>query len=212
MQHENKGIPNTKRTMDLFLAFLFVLIFWPVFAVIAISVWIFIGSPVLFKQTRPGYAGRSFGVYKFRSMNEKKDDQGMLLPDEERITRLGRILRRSSLDELPELINVFIGEMSLVGPRPLLMQYLSRYSPEQFRRHQVLPGITGWAQVNGRNNLSWEEKFKLDVWYVDHWSMALDMKILWMTIWKVLSREGINQPGHATSEEFMGNSPESGDP
>jgi sugar transferase EpsL len=138
-------------------------------------------------------------------MNEKSDPQGAKLPDSERLTWLGRFLRTTSLDELPELINVFKGEMSLVGPRPLLIQYLERYSSEQARRHDVLPGITGWAQINGRNTLTWEEKFQLDIWYVDNWSMFLDIKILWSTFWKVLKREGISQPGHATAEEFMGN-------
>jgi len=137
-------------------------------------------------------------------MTDAREINGNLLPDEQRLTNLGRFLRALSLDELPELINVLSGKMSMVGPRPLLMQYLERYSPEQARRHDVLPGITGWAQINGRNQLSWDEKFRLDVWYVDHWSFLLDIKILFLTIWKVIKREGINQPGHATSEEFMG--------
>ena len=149
--------------------------------------------------------GRPFKILKFRSMNEARSTDGKLLPDEKRITKLGRFLRSSSLDELPELFNVIRGEMSLVGPRPLLMQYIDRYSPEQARRHNVLPGITGWAQVNGRNALDWQSKFKLDVWYVDHWNFWLDIKILLLTIWKVFKREGISQPGHATAEEFMGN-------
>jgi lipopolysaccharide/colanic/teichoic acid biosynthesis glycosyltransferase len=138
-------------------------------------------------------------------MREARDAQGNLLPDEERLTRLGRFLRASSLDELPEMLNVLRGEMSWVGPRPLLMQYLPRYSPEQARRHDVLPGITGWAQINGRNALTWQDKFKLDVWYVDHWSFWLDLRILVLTVLKVLRREGISQPGHATAQEFMGN-------
>jgi lipopolysaccharide/colanic/teichoic acid biosynthesis glycosyltransferase len=137
-------------------------------------------------------------------MNEARDPHGNLLPDAQRLTRLGRFLRSSSLDELPELVNVLRGEMSIVGPRPLFKHYLERYSPEQARRHEVLPGITGWAQVNGRNALDWEEKFRLDVWYVDNWSFWLDMKILLLTLWKVIKREGISQPGHATAEEFMG--------
>ena len=144
-------------------------------------------------------------LFKFRTMNDKTDPDGILLPDAMRLNRLGRFLRDTSLDEWPELINVFRGEMSLVGPRPLLMQYLERYSPEQARRHEVLPGITGWAQVNGRNALTWPDKFKLDVWYVEHWSFQLDMQILLRTIWKVLKREGINQPGQVTAEEFFGN-------
>ena len=138
-------------------------------------------------------------------MNDKKDANGNLLPDNERLTRFGVILRNLSLDELPEFINILKGEMSLVGPRPLLMQYLERYSSEQFRRHQMLPGLTGWAQINGRNALTWDEKFQLDVWYVDHWSFLLDIKVILLTVWKVVIREGINQPGHPTSEEFMGN-------
>jgi lipopolysaccharide/colanic/teichoic acid biosynthesis glycosyltransferase len=137
-------------------------------------------------------------------MNNKKDGSGRLLPDENRITSLGKFLRASSLDELPELINVLRGEMSIVGPRPLLMQYLERYTAEQARRHEVLPGITGWAQINGRNALTWEDKFRLDVWYVDNWSFSLDLKILVLTVWKAIKQEGINQPGQATSEEFMG--------
>jgi lipopolysaccharide/colanic/teichoic acid biosynthesis glycosyltransferase len=140
-------------------------------------------------------------------MTEAEDEQGNLLSDTQRLTRLGRFLRASSLDELPELINILRGEMSLVGPRPLLMQYLERYDAEQARRHDVLPGLTGWAQINGRNALTWEDKFQLDVWYVDHWSLGLDIKILFLTVWKVLRREGISQPGHATAEEFMGSRP-----
>ncbi len=163
------------------------------------------GTPVIFAQVRPGYKGKLFPVYKFRTMTDEKDAAGKLLPDEARLHRWGRILRATSLDELPELVNVLRGEMSLVGPRPLLARYLERYSPEQMRRHDATPGITGWAQVNGRNALSWNEKFALDVWYVDHWSFWLDVKILAMTIGKVFRREGINQPGQATAEEFMGN-------
>lgn len=149
--------------------------------------------------------GKSFFIYKFRTMADTRDKNGNLLPDSERLTSFGRFLRSTSLDELPELMNVLRGEMSLVGPRPLLMQYLDRYSPEQFRRHLVLPGITGWAQINGRNDLTWQEKFRLDVWYVDNWSLILDIKIMLISFWKVLKREGISQPGHATAEEFTGN-------
>lgn len=173
-------------------------------AIVAVLVRIVHGKPVLFRQNRPGYQSSLFTVYKFRTMNNARDKQGNLLPDEQRLTRLGRFLRSSSLDELPELFNVLRGEMSLVGPRPLFKHYLERYSPEQARRHEVLPGITGWAQVNGRNALDWEEKFRLDVWYVDNWSFGLDLKILLLTLWKVIKREGISQPGHATAEEFMG--------
>ena len=201
---ENK-IPIAKRIFDFLVAILLVLILSPVILIISILVLIFHGAPVLFGQRRPGYRGQPFHIYKFRSMTDARSEDGKLLPDEKRITGLGRFLRASSLDELPELFNVLRGEMSLVGPRPLLMQYLERYNPEQSRRHNVLPGITGWAQVNGRNALSWDAKFNLDVWYVDHWSFWLDIKILFMTVWKVFKREGISQPGHATAEEFMGN-------
>lgn len=198
------GVPVHKRLFDLALAGLGLVILSPVLLLLALLVRIVHGSPVLFTQTRPGFQGRPFRIYKFRTMTNARDENGQLLPDAHRLTRLGRFLRASSLDELPELFNVLRGEMSLVGPRPLLMQYLERYTPEQARRHQVLPGITGWAQVNGRNALTWEEKFRLDVWYVDHWSLWLDVKILLLTLWKVLKREGISQPGHATAEEFMG--------
>lgn len=162
-------------------------------------------GPILFRQRRPGYKGVPFCALKFRSMVEKRDEEGRLLPDEERITRLGAFLRRSSLDELPQFWNVLRGDMSLVGPRPLLMQYLDRYTPEQARRHLVPPGITGWTQVNGRNDLPWEKKMALDVWYVDHWSVWLDFRILCMTFWKVLKGEGISADGSATMPEFMGN-------
>lgn len=198
------GVPLRKRLFDLFFAALGVVILSPVLLLIALLVRIYHGSPVLFTQQRPGFKGRPFFIYKFRTMTDTRDAEGRLLPDAQRLTRLGRFLRAASLDELPELFNVLRGEMSLVGPRPLLMQYLDRYTPEQARRHEVLPGITGWAQVNGRNALSWEDKFRLDVWYVDHWSLWLDVKILLLTVWKVLKREGISQPGHATAEEFMG--------
>ncbi|GAB6081143.1 sugar transferase [Desulfuromonas carbonis] len=166
------------------------------------------GSPVLFRQTRPGLRGRPFEMYKFRTMTNDRDFAGNLLPDDQRLTPFGKFLRSTSLDELPELINVLKGDMSLVGPRPLLMEYLDRYTPEQARRHEVRPGITGWAQVNGRNAISWEEKFKLDVWYVDNRSLWLDIKILWMTFAKVFKREGISQEGQATMEKFMGTSKE----
>lgn len=198
------GIPISKRIFDLITASTCLVIFTPVMAIVAVLVRIVHGKPVLFRQNRPGYQSSLFTVYKFRTMNNARDKQGNLLPDEQRLTRLGRFLRSSSLDELPELFNVLRGEMSLVGPRPLFKHYLERYSPEQARRHEVLPGITGWAQVNGRNALDWEEKFRLDVWYVDNWSFGLDLKILLLTLWKVIKREGISQPGHATAEEFMG--------
>jgi len=158
----------------------------------------------LFTQDRPGLGGKAFRIFKFRTMTDARGVDGILLPDAERLTRFGRFLRSSSLDELPALINVLKGDMSLVGPRPLLMHYLDRYTPQQARRHEVRPGITGWAQINGRNAITWEEKFKLDVWYVDNRSLWLDIKIIYLTVWKILKREGINQPGQATMEEFRG--------
>ena len=176
----------------------------PVFILIAIWVRYKLGSPVLFKQRRPGLHGKPFVMYKFRSLTDERDERGNLLPDSERFTSVSSFLRKSSLDELPELVNVLKGEMSLVGPRPLLMQYLKRYTIEQAKRHNVKPGITGWAQINGRNSISWEEKFKLDVWYVDNQSLWLDMKILIFTIVQVYKGEGIHQKGHVTAEEFMG--------
>ena len=163
-----------------------------------------LGSPILFRQQRPGLRGRLFTLYKFRTMTGARDAGGTLLPDAQRLTPFGRFLRSTSLDELPELFNVLKGDMSLVGPRPLLVQYLDRYTPRQARRHEVRPGITGWAQINGRNTLKWEEKFELDVWYVDHESLGLDVRILLLTIWKIFKREGITQPGRATMEEFFG--------
>ncbi len=158
----------------------------------------------MFTQDRPGLGGKAFRIFKFRTMTDARGVDGILLPDAERLTRFGRFLRSSSLDELPALINVLKGDMSLVGPRPLLMHYLDRYTPQQARRHEVRPGITGWAQINGRNAITWEEKFKLDVWYVDNRSLWLDIKIIYLTVWKILKREGINQPGQATMEEFRG--------
>jgi len=199
-----KPVPISKRILDFALTLPGVVFLSPIFLIIAILVGLNYGTPIIFRQKRPGYQGKPFWVYKFRTMTNALDQDNNLLPDSERITHLGRFLRSLSLDEFPELINVLRGEMSLVGPRPLLMQYLERYSPEQARRHEVLPGITGWAQINGRNALTWEEKFKLDVWYVDHWTLRLDVKILLITAIKVLRKEGINQPGHATAEEFMG--------
>ena len=160
------------------------------------------GSPAFFRQMRPGFQGKPFRIYKFRSMTDRRDRNDYLLPDADRLTGFGRFLRSTSLDELPELFNVLNGEMSMVGPRPLLMNYLDRYSPEQARRHEVKPGITGWAQVNGRNAITWEEKFQYDAWYVDHQSPWLDLKIIALTILKIIKREGISQPGQATAEEF----------
>jgi sugar transferase EpsL len=201
------GIPVSKRLFDLVLLIPGIILISPLLGLIALLVWIKHGRPIFFKQIRPGYRGQPFGVIKFRTMINAYYSNGELLPDSERLTNLGRFLRSTSMDELPEIFNVFGGKMSLVGPRPLLMQYLDRYTPEQARRHDVLPGMAGWAQVNGRNLLSWEDKFRMDVWYVDNWSIGLDIKILGLTFWKVIKREGISQPGHATSEEFMG-SPE----
>lgn len=177
----------------------------PVFLLLIFISMLTMGSPLLFTQTRPGLNGSPFTFYKFRTMTNENDMNGNILPDEKRLTNIGEFLRRTSLDELPSLWNVLKGDMSLVGPRPLLMEYLSRYSSEQTRRHNVKPGITGWAQVNGRNAISWEEKFKLDVWYVDNKSFWLDIKILCLTVCKVLKREGINYAGHVTMKPFQGN-------
>ncbi len=193
-----------KRTFDFILAAAAMIVLSPVLITLAAAIRWNLGAPVLFLQQRPGLGGRPFWLLKFRTMTDARGAGGVLLPDAERLTRFGRFLRATSLDELPELFNVLKGDMSLVGPRPLLMQYLERYTPEQARRHEVRPGITGWAQVNGRNAITWEEKFKLDVWYVDNWSLWLDIKIIFMTIWKIFKREGINQAGQATMEEFMG--------
>jgi sugar transferase EpsL len=197
-------VPLRKRFLDLILTIPGLLIISPLLFLIAIVVRIQMGPPAIFKQTRPGHKGKLFSVYKFRTMTDDRDEAGELLPDAARITRLGRLLRSFSLDELPELFNVLRGEMSLVGPRPLLTLYLDRYTPEQARRHDVLPGITGWAQVNGRNTLTWEDKFHFDVWYVENWSLRLDIKILLRTMWIVIAREGISQPGFPTAEEFFG--------
>ncbi len=197
-------VPLSKRIFDLVLTIPGLFLISPILFFVAILVRIVHGKPIFFTQVRPGFRGELFTVYKFRTMTDQRDENGELLTDEQRLTTLGRFLRTTSLDELPELFNVLRGEMSLVGPRPLLIQYLDRYSPEQARRHDVLPGITGWAQVNGRNALTWGDKFRLDVWYVDNWSLWLDIKILALTLWKVIKREGISQPGHATAEEFMG--------
>jgi len=193
-----------KRIFDIVFSFAGILLLLPFFLYIAIMIRTFMRGKVLFKQTRPGLHGKPFTIYKFRTMSNKRDEDGNLLPDNQRMTKLGVFLRSTSLDEFPELFNVLKGDMSLVGPRPLLRQYLDRYTPEQARRHAVRPGITGWAQVNGRNAITWEEKFELDVWYVDNWSFWLDMKIIGMTFWKVLKREGISQVGQATMEEFKG--------
>lgn len=193
-----------KRLFDIVISTLLLVILSPVILVLAILVRFTLGSPVLFKQVRPGLHGRPFTMYKFRTMTDARDEHGNLLPDERRLTKLGWFLRSTSLDELPELFNVLKGDMSLVGPRPLLMDYLPLYTPEQARRHEVRPGMTGWAQINGRNAISWEEKFEHDVWYVDNWSLWLDLKILWMTLIAVLRRDGISAQGHATMPRFTG--------
>lgn len=197
-----------KRLFDITVSITLLVILSPILLVVALLVCLSLGTPVIFKQVRPGLDGRPFTMYKFRTMTDDRDAEGRLLPDDQRLTMLGRFLRSTSLDELPELVNVLKGDMSLVGPRPLLMEYLSLYTPEQARRHEVRPGITGWAQVNGRNALSWEEKFEYDVWYVDNWSFWLDIKILWMTLVAVLKREGISADGHATMPPFTGSASE----
>ena len=197
-------MPLRKRVFDVIGLLLISPIAIPLTALTAMSVRLVLGSPILFRQKRPGLGGTPFYIYKFRTMTEARDEHGRLLADEARLGRFGRVLRAISLDELPELVNVLKGEMSLVGPRPLLMEYLERYSPDQFRRHEVPPGITGWAQVNGRNAITWEEKFEHDTWYADNWSLKLDAKILCMTLWKVWRREGISQPGRATADFFWG--------
>lgn len=195
-----------KRLLDLFGALLGLILFLPILLVVSAMIRWQIGPPILFRQTRPGLHGRPFQMVKFRTMRDVMDRDGNPLPDADRLTPLGRFLRAASLDELPELWNVLKGDMSLVGPRPLLIEYLPLYSPEQARRHKVRPGITGWAQVNGRNAISWEEKFALDVWYVDNRSIALDLRILWLTIIKVVRREGISAGGEATMPRFTGSS------
>lgn len=198
------GIPAAKRVMDLLLAVPGFILISPLLGALAVICWITQGRPILFRQDRGGYRGKVFYIYKFRSMKSLHDAHGNLLPDEKRLSQFGKFLRSTSLDELPELINVLAGEMSLVGPRPLMARYLDRYSPEQMRRHDALPGITGWAQINGRNAVTWEERFRMDVWYVDHWSLWLDIKILALTMWKTVRREGISEPGQATMSEFTG--------
>ncbi|MFZ4856351.1 MAG: sugar transferase [Desulfuromonadaceae bacterium] len=194
----------TKRICDLTATMLGMFLIWPLVLVLALLVRVKLGSPIFFRQQRPGLQGTPFMMYKFRTMTNERDSSGNLQTDSKRLPPFGRFLRSSSLDELPELFNVLKGEMSLVGPRPLLMEYLPLYSTEQARRHEVRPGITGWAQVNGRNAISWEEKFKLDVCYVDNQSLWLDLKILWMTLEKVFKREGISQDGEATMSKFNG--------
>lgn len=199
-----RALRSLKRALDFVLSLVGLVLLSPLLAILAALVYLEVGRPVIFRQQRPGWKGRPFIIYKFRTMRDLRDSEGRLLDDAARLTRFGRFFRSTSLDELPELFNVLKGDMSLVGPRPLLMEYLDRYTPEQARRHDVRPGITGWAQVHGRNALSWEEEFDLDVWYVDHWSLWLDIKILFMTVGSVLRREGISQPGRATRDYFLG--------
>jgi sugar transferase EpsL len=193
-----------KRLFDILVAILALSVFILLLGLIIFLVRIKLGYPIIFRQKRPGLNGKLFTLYKFRTMTEAYDEQGNVLPDAERLTSFGRLLRSTSLDELPELFNVLSGDMSLVGPRPLLVKYLGLYTPEQARRHEIKPGITGWAQINGRNAVTWEGKFKLDVWYVDRLSFCLDVKIIALTIWALLKHEGINQPGQATMGEFLG--------
>lgn len=193
-----------KRAFDLSAALVGLVVLAPILAATALAVGLFIGSPILFRQTRPGLGGKPFEIFKFRTMTDARGSDGVLLPDADRLTRFGRFLRRSSLDELPELVNILRGDMSFVGPRPLLMQYLSLYTPEQERRHNMRPGLTGWAQIKGRNSLSWEQRFEFDTWYVDNQSFWLDLRIIALTAWKVLRREGISQAGEATMSVFKG--------
>lgn len=193
-----------KRIFDLSFSLVLLLILFPLFVLIAVLVRFKVGAPGIFRQLRPGFKGEPFYVFKFRTMTNARDAAGNLLPDKERLPAFGAFLRRTSLDELPQLFNVLKGDLSFVGPRPLLMEYLPLYSPVQMRRHNVKPGITGWAQVNGRNAISWEEKFQLDVWYVDHQSFALDIKIIWMTFVKVFRRDGVSAEGHVTMPRFTG--------
>lgn len=194
-----------KRIFDIIGSFTLIVVLFPLILLTGLLIRINIGSPVLFKQVRPGLNGKPFKLYKFRTMTNEKNQLGNLLPDEERLTSIGKLIRDLSLDELPQLYNVLKGDMSFVGPRPLLMEYLPLYNETQALRHKVRPGITGWAQVNGRNNLSWEEKFAYDVWYVNNRSITLDFKILFLTAWKVFKSEGISQEGHVTMTKFLGN-------
>ncbi|WP_026672556.1 sugar transferase [Alkalihalobacterium bogoriense] len=195
-----------KRLFDIIVSFFLIVLLLPLFLIVTVLVRVKLGTPILFKQVRPGLHEKPFTLFKYRTMTNERGKDGNLLSDEMRVTSFGLLLRKFSLDELPQLLNVLKGDISLVGPRPLLMEYLPLYSEEQRKRHQVRPGITGWAQINGRNAVSWEERFTLDVWYVDHYSFLLDLKILFMTVAKVIKSEGINQEGHVTVEKFSGNS------
>ena len=194
-----------KSVCDRLFAAIALVLFSPFILFVTIVISLRMGTPIVFTQPRPGKDGKIFTFYKFRTMTNDRDADGNLLSDEERLTAIGQFLRKTSLDELPQLLNVLKGDMSFVGPRPLMVEYLERYSPEQARRHDVMPGITGWAQINGRNTISWQEKFKLDVWYVNNWSLWLDLKILFLTVSKVVRKEGISQANHVTVEDFMGN-------
>ncbi len=194
-----------KRFIDVMVSFIGLLLLSPVVVVTAILIRIQLGNPVIFSQDRPGLHGNIFCLYKFRTMTDERDADGRLLPDDLRLTRVGRVIRRLSIDELPQLVNVFKGDMSLIGPRPLLVEYLPLYSEDQMRRHHVRPGITGWAQVNGRNSVGWRERFELDVWYVDHQSFLLDLKIILMTLRNIVSQDGISEDGRATMSKFSGN-------
>lgn len=205
MKKQHKFYSKIKRILDFIISLIALIVFSPIMIIVAILVYVKLGSPIIFKQDRPGKDGKVFKMYKFRTMLDSYNKFGEALPDEERLTTFGKILRSTSLDELPELINVIRGDMSLVGPRPLLVEYLELYSEEQNRRHDVRPGITGWAQVNGRNSISWDEKLNLDVEYVDNLSFILDIKILFLTVYKVFKRDGINQDGNVTIEKFTGN-------
>ena len=198
------GQEITKRVLDVVVATLVLIVAAPALVMLSVLVWMFHGRPIIFSQERPGLHAKIFRIYKFRTMTDERDCDGQLLPDGQRLTRFGRLLRRSSLDELPGLINVLRGDMSLVGPRPLPAQYLPLYDPEQSRRHDVKPGVTGWSQINGRNAVSWQTKFALDLWYVDNWTLWLDLKILLVTVVRVVQASGISQPGHATVEPFTG--------
>ncbi len=198
------GVPVSKRLFDLLLVLPGIVLVSPILGCVALALVISEGHPVIYRQPRGGLHGKVFNIYKFRTMREANDEQGRPLPDEKRVSKFGNFLRSASLDELPELVNILCGEMSLVGPRPLMATYLERYSPEQMRRHDALPGITGWAQINGRNTLAWDERFRMDVWYCEHWSLSLDIKILAGTLSKVVRREGISEPGQATMTEFKG--------
>ena len=204
--NSNAGIYRhpVKRILDIVTIVLASPVLVPLVAIVALVVRLSLGAPVLFRQERLGLEGRPFLIKKFRTMTDARDNNGNILPDSKRLTATGRFLRATSLDELPELIDVLRGEMSLVGPRPLYTHYRDRYTLEQFRRHEVKPGITGWAQINGRNLSSWEQRFELDVWYADNYSLMFDLKILALTLWKVLRQEGISEEGHATKSDFMG--------